>query len=66
MKPIREGKVWTWLPRRMSSGKLVFLSYYYFEEYLRNADPRHYFVKRIEYSKREYFIKKTFRKIKKG
>ena len=62
MKPVREGKLWAWLPKRMSSGKVVFLSYYYFEEFLRSADPRHFFIRREEYSKKEYFLKKLSEK----
>jgi len=62
MNPIREGKLWTWLPKRMSSGKLIFCTHYYYEEFLRTADPRHNWVHRYEYSKREYFIKKLSEK----
>jgi|TARA_R110001592_G_scaffold342313_1_gene632083 hypothetical protein len=57
MKPIRADKQWTWWPKRMSSGKLVYCTYYYYEEFLRTADPRHNWVHRFEYTKREYFIK---------
>jgi hypothetical protein len=46
----------------MSSGKIVFCSYYYYEEFLRTADPRHNWVHRYEYSKREYFLKKLSEK----
>jgi len=57
LRPIRKGKVWTWLPRRVDSGKLIFFNYYYYEEFLRTADPRQNWVHRYEYTKREYFIK---------
>lgn len=53
--PIKER---AWLPKRMDSGKWIWLSIYYRIEHLRSADPRHNFVEVQLYSEKEYFLKR--------
>jgi len=51
-------KTFTWLPRRMDSGKLVIGYYYEMTIFKHGADPRHGMFFRKKYSQKEYFLLK--------
>ena len=51
-------KLFTWFPKRMSSGSIVWFGYYWVEEYLASVDPRHLWIRSTLYSEEEYFLKK--------
>ena len=51
-------KVFTWLPRKMSSGSIVWFGWYWVEEYLQSVDPRHLWISTTSYTEKEYFLKK--------
>jgi len=52
----REHRRFTFLPKRMTSGKLIWWNWYYCYEELRNVDPRHMWIREINYSEEEYFL----------
>lgn len=51
-------KQWTWFPKRMTSGKIVWCNYYYREQSVINVEPRHMWLRETFYSEPEYFLKK--------
>lgn len=51
-------KRWTYLPKKMSSGKWIWLSTYYYVEDTANADPRHMIMRIRLYSEPEWFLRK--------
>ena len=51
-------KVFTWLPKRMTSGSIVWFGWYWIEEYLASVDPRHMWINTTSYTEKEYFLKK--------
>jgi len=51
-------KTFTWLPKRMDSGKLVIGYYYEMTIFKHGADPRHLFWVQKKYSQKEYFLLK--------
>lgn len=55
MEPRKE---FTWFPKRMTSGTIVWFGWYWIEEYLASVDPRHLWIRRTLFSEQEYFWKK--------
>lgn len=51
-------KLWTYLPKKMSSGRWVWWDEYYLVEDTTNVDPRHMLVRTTLYTKEEWFIRK--------
>jgi hypothetical protein len=51
-------RVFTWLPKKMNSGSIVWFGYYWVEEYLASVEPRHLWINTTTYTEREYFLKK--------
>lgn len=51
-------RLFTWIPKRMSSGSIVWFGYYWVEEYLASVEPRHMWLRETLYSEPEYFLKK--------
>jgi hypothetical protein len=51
-------KKFAWLPKKMSSGKIVWLGWYWTERYLTSVDPRHNWIRVTLFSEWEYFVKK--------
>lgn len=50
-------ETWTYLPKRMSSGKIVWWdSYYIVDKFTSSADPRHIYKYTETYTKEEWFI----------
>ena len=50
---------WAWLPKRMTSEKLLLIGFYYECTIVKHgADPRHRFWIKSYYTEREYFLKK--------
>ena len=55
-KPI---KLFTWFPKRMTSGTLVYFgTYYQVATWIRSADPRHMWIDSDLYTEKELFVKK--------
>ena len=50
------GRYWTWFPKRMTSGKIVWYGYYYRKESVTNVEPRHMWIRETLYSEQEYFL----------
>ena len=57
-RPNTVKRVFTWFPKRMSSGKLTIGHYYEMTIYKYGADPRHAFWIQKKYSQKEYFLLK--------
>lgn len=57
-RPNTVKRVFTWFPKRMSSGKLTIGHYYEMTIYKYGADPRHAFWIQKKYSEKEYFLLK--------
>ena len=57
MEPRKE---FTWLPKRMTSGSIVWFGWYWIEEYLASVDPRHMWIRRTLYRTR-IFLEKNVR-----
>lgn len=55
MKPRR---VFTWIPKKMDSGSVVWFDWYWVDEYLASVDPRHMWFRVRTYTEQEYFLKK--------
>lgn len=49
---------WTFLPKRMTSGTIVWWDWYYSFQELRSVDPRHLWIKEITYTEEEYFLQR--------
>jgi hypothetical protein len=58
MTDMEPKRVFTWFPKKMNSGSIVWFGYYWVEEYLASVDPRHLWINTIAYTEREYFLKK--------
>lgn len=57
-RPNTVKRVFTWFPKRMSSGKLTIGHYYEMIIYKYGADPRHAIWIQKKYSEKEYFLLK--------
>jgi len=57
-RPNTVKRVFTWFPKRMSSGKLTIGHYYEMTIFKYGADPRHAFWIQKKYSEKEYFLLK--------
>ena len=57
-RPNTVKKVFTWWPKRMSSGNLVIGYYYEMTIFKYGADPRHALWIQKKYSQKEYFLLK--------
>ena len=51
-------RLWTYFPKRMSSGKVVWWDEYYKVDNMTSVDPRHMFLQTTFYSKQEWFLYK--------
>lgn len=51
-------KYFAWLPQKMTSGKTIWLSFYYKETTFTNVEPKHRWARETYYSETEYFLKK--------
>lgn len=58
MTEMEPRKKFTWFPKTMDSGKVVWFGWYWVEEYLQSVDPRHLWIKTTSYTEKEYFLKK--------
>jgi hypothetical protein len=58
MTDMEPKRVFTWFPKKMNSGSIVWFGYYWVEEYLASVDPRHLWINTTAYTEREYFLKK--------
>lgn len=54
----RANKRWTFWPKRMTSGKILWWGDYYCIEELRNVEPRHMWIKETTYTPEEYFLQR--------
>lgn len=49
---------WTWIPKRMASGSVVWFNYYYVEEQYLSVEPRHRWIIETLYTEKEWFLKR--------
>lgn len=53
-----ETELFAWAPKRVSSGKLVWLTHYWYVRRYTNVEPKHKWIVENTYTQWEYFIKK--------
>ena len=53
-----EQKLWTYFPKKMTSGRWVWWDEYYQIDDTTSAEPRHRFIRTTLYSKEEWFMRK--------
>jgi len=49
---------YAWVPKKVDSGKVVWLSYYYYIKRYTNVEPKHKWIVEKTYTEWEYFISK--------
>jgi hypothetical protein len=51
-------EIFAWIPKRVTSGKLVWLKHYWHVRVYTNVEPKHKWVMDHYYTEWEYFLKK--------
>lgn len=51
-------KMYAWMPKRVSSGKVVWFATYYHTKTFTNVEPKHQWFMEHTYTEWEYFLKK--------